>query len=116
MIIFVILLDGCEAIAEQSDDSTVVVQYFDGQDWYYLCSENFTMNNGHVICHENFGTRAMSYEFMNISSLTYGYSFYPYQHNCVEDEASLCYCPIQYRNCTSLQAVAIKCQRPGIYF
>ena len=108
-------LDGCEAIALQSDDSSVVIQFYDGQNWNYLCSDDFTMNNAHAICHENFGTLAMSYEFIPVSNLTYGYPFYPYQHNCVGNEASLCYCPISTRNCTSNEAVAIRCQRPGIY-
>ena len=73
------------------------------------------MDDANVVCHENFGTNATTYENVHALNLTFGYPFYPYQHNCVGTEASLCYCPIEYRNCTSNQAVAIRCQRPGIH-
>ena len=68
-----------------------------------------------MICHENFGTEVMYSELMDTTDLTFGYEVYPYQHTCKGTEASLCYCPITPNNCTSTQAVAVMCKRPGTH-
>ena len=53
---------------------------------------------------------------MDSAGLTFGYEVYPYEHRCEGTEASLCYCPTSTpQNCTSMQAVAVTCQRPGTY-
>ena len=109
-------IDGCEAYAHDSEDTTAVVQYYDGQVWYYLCSDGFTDHNADVICEENFGTKAESSTPFNTTYLTYGYEILSYRHTCVGNEVSLCDCPTLHQNCTSMNAVAIKCKRPGNSF
>ena len=46
--------------------------------------------------------------------MRYGYEILSYQHACIGNEASLCDCHKTSQNCLSTNAVAIKCQRPGI--
>ena len=107
------ILDGCEAYAHDSEDTTAVVQYYDGQVWYYLCSDGFTDQNADVICEENFGTESETHTLIGTTDLTYGYEILSHRHACVGNEDSLCHCPTIPQNCTSMSAVAIMCQRPG---
>ena len=109
------LLDGCEAYAHNSEDTTAVVQYYDGQVWYYLCSDGFTDQNADVICEENFGTKMENVTYVNAADLTYGYEILSYRHDCEGNELSLCDCPTTNQTCTSMDVVAIMCQRPGIH-
>ena len=66
------------------------------------------------ICEENFGTKSENFTFIDSTNLTYGYEILSYQHACIGNEASLCDCHKTSQNCLSTNAVAIKCQRPGI--
>ena len=68
-----------------------------------------------MICEENFGTDTESFTSINATDVHYGYEILPYRHECAGNEVGLCYCPTLPHNCTSMDVVAIMCQRPGMH-
>ena len=107
-------IEGCDTALYNRNYYYQEVRYFINEQWYYVCSENFTETEANLICLEqgNYGVRSIENNIM-LNEATESFPIYPYALVCDGNEASLCDCNATQQICTSNSIAAIECILPG---
>ena len=106
-----IFSDGCESYAPFADANSTVVEFYSESNWFYICSEGFTLENANVTCRENTQSTVEQYS-SEIKSGVLDKEIFPYLFRCNGDEESLCACSKERRTstCPSSSIVKVKCR------
>ena len=107
---------GCESLLPNLDGRNQIAYYYNNNDWYHICADEFTLEAADVICKENANTTAHSYQSVNRPTAPFNYAIYPKRFVCTGNEMSLCDCTTTNQVCSSGNIVQIRCNLPGRNF